>query len=72
MELLSKIPRKEGMRDETSFVKLVRAYWDIEERQKALTAMDPAYGISATSLASMDLKTNDGQQWDWVWNDPLL
>lgn len=63
MELLRRCPRKEGMWDSPSTIRLIESFWELE-RQRA-TVMGQREDQPVPMSAVVDLILNDGMRWEW-------
>lgn len=70
MGLLERLPRKEGMWDDSSCVKLVKEFWKMEERHRMMIMNDPSLECHLPLNAILDLEMRDGLRWEWKWKGP--
>jgi hypothetical protein len=72
MELLARSPRREGMWNSTSMERLIKGYWELEQRHHGLEDMI-RQDIGPISLSGLvDLVFEDGWRWRWKLNDMVL
>ncbi|KAE8448182.1 hypothetical protein EG329_009786 [Mollisiaceae sp. DMI_Dod_QoI] len=74
LELLLRIPRREGMWDSVSAVRMIKEYWEIERRHDELQEVTQGSGEHTTPIPLcqiVDLVFGDGMRWEWKWKYPL-
>ncbi len=70
LSLLERSPRREGMWDSRSGVKLVKEYWDI--RESYLKPEQPGELERKRQMCDVvDLVLSDGMKWEWHLKDPF-
>ncbi len=71
MELLLHCPRREGMWDSEAGVRMIREFWEIEERHRILQTGAPGeIGIEIPLSDIVDLVFNNEMKWEWKWKMP--
>ncbi|KUJ20885.1 uncharacterized protein LY89DRAFT_778534 [Mollisia scopiformis] len=71
LELLLQLPRREGMWDSESTVKMIKEYWEIERRHEQLQKATGELATPVPLVEVIDLVFGDGMRWEWKWKHPL-
>lgn len=73
LEALSRYPRREGMWDSVAGIRMIREFWEIEERHQAFQKESEDENVLPIPLNEVvDLVLRDGMQWEWKWNPPVV
>lgn len=70
LELLLQ-PRREGMWDSESAVKMIKEYWEIERLHDELQKASVGRIAPIPMSSIVDLVFGDGMRWEWKWKYPL-
>jgi hypothetical protein len=71
IELLHRCPRREGMWDSITLVRLIRGFWEIEAWHEALKdEIVDENGVPVALSGLLDVVFKDGMRWEWRWKEP--
>lgn len=71
LDLLLQLPRREGMWDSESAVRMIKEYWEIERRHDELQKASGGCMAPIPMSDIVDLVFGDGMRWEWKWKYPL-
>ncbi|PQE03011.1 C6 zinc finger domain protein [Rutstroemia sp. NJR-2017a BVV2] len=63
MELLRRIPRKEGMWDSPSTIRLIEGFWELERKHAATLRQQGNQPVAMSQI--VHLVVNEGMRWEW-------
>lgn len=62
MELLRRCPRKEGMWDSPSAIRLVEGFWELERKHAATLRQQANQPVQMSQVVHL---VNEGMRWEW-------